>query len=138
MHMPGILTLAYGWSQYGVRQNLVGIVLILPILPFIASTYGAIGVAWLWIFLNVGYVLIGAQYVHNKLIPNEKWGWYSYSVISPALTTLVVTVFFYLNQPKLLSGILGWLWVGVVIFTIISIVGLSQPIIRQSLFKRIY
>lgn len=138
MHMPGILTLAFGWSQYGVRQNLVGIICTLPILPLIAQSYGAIGVAWLWVFLNIGYVLFGIQYIHSRLIPQEKWNWYLYSLISPIFVALFFAIFFYLIKPQFTSDFMEWFWFAMVASALIFITGLSQPILRQYFFMRVF
>jgi O-antigen/teichoic acid export membrane protein len=137
MHMPGILALSYGWSQYGVRQNLIGIVLILPILPFVAQYFGIIGVAWLWILLNLGYVLIGVQYIHSRLLPREKTNWYLYGFISPVAVALIVVAIFWSIQPSSINGLLGWGWIAMVCFVTILITAFSQPLLREALLKKI-
>jgi O-antigen/teichoic acid export membrane protein len=137
MHMPGILALSYGWSQYGVRQNVIGIILILPILPFVAQHFGLIGVAWLWIFLNLGYVLIGVQYIHSHLLPQENSYWYRYGLISPAAVATTVVAIFWSIEPVGLNRLWESGWMVMVFSTSILITGFSQPLLREALLKKI-
>ena len=137
MHMPGILALSYGWSQYGVRQNMAGIILILPILPFVTQYYGVIGVAWLWILFNLGCILIGVQYIHSRILPREKRYWYLYSLFSPVAVATTAVIFFWYNQPAVIAGFSGWSWMVMVCSVSILITAFSQPLLRELLLRKI-
>jgi hypothetical protein len=50
-----------------------------------------VGAASMWIFLNVGYLLIVIQLMHLKLLKHEKWSWYRNDVGKLLVVTLAVT-----------------------------------------------
>ncbi len=106
--MPYQLQLAYGWTTFGIRVNLVAVLILIPAIFLITPHYGAIGAAWVWALLNAGYVTIAMHYMYKKLIPEEKWRWYWHDVIKqlmPAITVmvivkLIITNFMYNNMTK--------------------------------------
>lgn len=90
MTIPYALMLAYGWLKYPLYQNLVAAVVIVPLLIISANIYGMPGAAASWILLNLGYVLIGIQIMHRKLLKTEKLRWYRQDVGIPLITALSV------------------------------------------------
>ncbi len=92
MHIPYMLTLAYGWPGFAVRQNAVAVLLLVPAIILVAPRYGAIGAAWIWIILNGGYVLVGIHFMHTRLLPKEKWRWYREDVALPGLISALVAL----------------------------------------------
>lgn len=84
MHMPAQLQLAYGWVSLGIKTNIVAVVVLIPAILWVVPRYGAIGVAWIWVVLNAGYVLIAIQFMHRRLLAREKWRWYFADVFLPA------------------------------------------------------
>lgn len=92
MNVPYMLQLAYGWTGFAVRMNVVAVAIIIPAMLWAVPRYGAVGAAWVWIALNAGYVLIGAQFMYRRLIPGQKWRWYREAVADPLLAGAVVAV----------------------------------------------
>jgi O-antigen/teichoic acid export membrane protein len=88
MNIPYALTLAYGWMKFPIYQNIISVVLLIPLLLWATANYGMIGAATTWIILNSGYILIGVQVMHTRLLKSEKWKWYSQDVGLPLVGTL--------------------------------------------------
>ena len=84
MGIPIQMQLAHGWTQLTIKMNLVAVVILVPALLLVVPRYDGIGAAWVWVALNVGYLLFGVSLMHLRLLPTEKWRWYSRDVIAPA------------------------------------------------------
>ena len=94
-HIPYQLQLAHGWTALLIKANALivfGLVLGIYIL---VPQYGAIAAAWIWLSVNGVYLIISSQFMHKRLIPKEKWKWYSVDIIFPTLAALLVTVMAY-------------------------------------------
>ncbi len=85
MHIPFMLQLAHGRPDFAIWVNLIAVFFLVPAILLITPQYGAIGAAWVWIALNVGYVLIGIQFMYRQLLPGEKWRWYIEDVVIPVV-----------------------------------------------------
>jgi O-antigen/teichoic acid export membrane protein len=88
MNVPYALQLAAGWTKLAVCTNLVAIAFLLPAVVVLASRYGPVGAAIVWVVLNVGYATIGVGIMHRRLLRGELGRWYAKDVGLP----LVVTV----------------------------------------------
>lgn len=85
MHIPYMLQLAHGWTSLTVRINLVAVALLVPAILWATPRYGAVGAAWAWILLNAGYLIVGIQFMHRRLLAYEKWRWYLDDLLKPVL-----------------------------------------------------
>lgn len=92
MNPPYALQLAFGWTRLSVIKNFLAVVIVVPGVIFMAGRYGAVGAAYVWLFLNIGYVLLEIPIMHLKLLRTEKWRWYIADVGRPLLAGLVVVV----------------------------------------------
>jgi O-antigen/teichoic acid export membrane protein len=108
MHIPYQLQLAHGWTSLAVKSNMVAVVLLVPAILWLAPTYGAVGAAWIWVVLNAGYVLIGIQFMHRRLIANEKWRWYAEDVLMPSAAALLVLLLASSLEPSGYHERSGW------------------------------
>lgn len=91
MHIPYALQLAYGWTRFAFNTNVIAVIFLVPAIYFATVHWGAIGAAGVWIVLNSGYILIGAQFMYCRLLVGEKWRWYISDVGRIMLPVLVVT-----------------------------------------------
>lgn len=129
MHIPYMLTLAYGWPGFAVRQNTVAVLLLVPAILWAAPRYGAIGAAWIWIILNAGYVLIGIHFMHARLLPKEKWRWYGKDVALPGLTSAIAALLCWLAEPSGGSRLAEFVWLltsGVIMVAVAWLVSLNS------------
>jgi len=99
MHIPYSLQLASGWTGLAFWQNVVAVVLLVPLTYFFATYYGLTGAALPWLLLNAGYVLISAPLMYTVMLKAAKWRWYRSSVIYPFVqATCLIALFHYLSN----------------------------------------
>lgn len=109
MLMPYHFRLAHGWTGLTLQINTVAVLLLVPAILWFVPRYGAISAAWIWVVLNVGYVLIPIQIMHRRLIPREKWRWYLADVCLPAGGAGSVVLLSTLVGPARLQNRTEWL-----------------------------
>lgn len=134
MFIPYQAQLAYGWTSLSIRINIVAVIAIIPAILWVTPRYGAVGAAWVWVFLNVCYLLIGVHFMYRKILKMEKWAWYKNSLIQPfgaaAATALIlnnVVRFESMSnfaQLIFLIGICG---------SVLIMTGLTSPIVRRNI-----
>ncbi len=81
--IPYQMQLAHGWTGLAVRVNLIAVVLIVPAIIWVTPRYGSVGVAWVWVLLNTGYLLAGMHFMFRKIMCEEKWRWYIDDIFFP-------------------------------------------------------
>jgi O-antigen/teichoic acid export membrane protein len=82
--VPYQLQLATGWTSLTVKLNVTAVSVLTPALFVVIPRYGAIGAAWIWVVLNLGYLLFYTHFMHRRLLPGDKWRWYRQDVLLPA------------------------------------------------------
>jgi len=109
MHMPYLLQLAHGWTGLTVKINFIAVLILVPALFWVVPRFGAVGAAWVWVILNLGYILIGIQLMHCKLIPNEKWRWYIADLGLPIAASVGIILMASLFRPNECESRFQWL-----------------------------
>lgn len=87
--MPYALVLAYGWTSLSLKMNCLNIAVLIPILFLLVSRLGAIGAGIGWLTLNTAYMIFFIYFMHNRLLKTEKWKWYIYDILLPAVGAVV-------------------------------------------------
>lgn len=90
--MPYHCQLAHGWTSLALKVNSVAVLILVPAILWVVPRHGAVGAAWIWVALNLGYVLVGVQLMHARLLPDEKGRWYISDVMLPTAGAMVVAV----------------------------------------------
>jgi O-antigen/teichoic acid export membrane protein len=108
MVIPYMLQLAYGWTSFAVKVNIVAVLLLIPAILWAVPRFGSVGAAWIWVILNIGYILISIHFMHQRLIPGEKWRWYLHDVFIPTSGALGVVSLAMLFRPEGYEN--RWLW----------------------------
>jgi len=85
MILPYALQLAYGWTKLAFYKNVVAIILLVPLMVWMVQMYQGIGAAWVWIILNLGYLIFEVPIMHRRLLKGEMGKWYSRDVFLPTL-----------------------------------------------------
>lgn len=94
MNIPYALQLASGWTRLAFWVNLISVLVLVPLMIFLAKYFGALGAASVWVILNGGYVLFAVQIMHRRLLPTEKWRWYLQDVGLPLGASFLVAGLF--------------------------------------------
>ena len=115
MWMPYQCQLAHGWTSLTLKINIVAVVVLIPAILWVVPHYGAVGAAWIWVALNAGYVLIAIQFMHRRLIPDEKWRWYFADVLLPIGGTVGVMLLAQQLQPACYQD--RWHWFAFLLIT---------------------
>jgi O-antigen/teichoic acid export membrane protein len=132
MHIPYMLQLAHGWSDFAARVNLVAVVALVPAIIWVTPRYGAIGAAWVWVLLNTGYVVFGMHFMYRRLLSDEKWTWYWRDTTRPILAAMVVTGALSLMQPGDIGKTAEFIWVlGSGLIVVLAAVA-TAPLVRIS------
>jgi len=136
MYIPYAIQLASGWTSLPLTVNVIAIIVLVPLTIWLASLYGAIGAACVWVILNVGYVLGTVQWMHRRILPKEKWNWYVNDVGKPLLVTVVLVTasksIFSTDSTMLLQAV--WIIATLIITTLMA--SLSAPAIRRILVAK--
>lgn len=135
MHIPYGLQLAYGWTKLAFFLNLASVIVLAPLMIVLTKSFGVLGAASVWVILNAGYVIIGIQIMHRRLLPNEKWRWYKEDVGIPLVVSLVVAGTFRLLNPDLSGFIYNMIYLIVVSAITLSITALATSATRSWLYS---
>jgi len=100
MGIPYQMQLAHGWTALTIKINVAAAFLFIPAIFFVAPRYGAIGAAWIWVFLNVAYLFVDIYFMHRRLLPTEKWRWYGQDVAMPLLAATATASLCRYAMPK--------------------------------------
>jgi O-antigen/teichoic acid export membrane protein len=111
INLPNALQLAYGWVGLQFYTNLVAIVVLGPALYLLATYYGGVGAAAVWVTLNTAYILIVIHIMHHQILPNEKWRWYLRDVGFPLVASIGVVA---LGKILLPHNLPQWMEIGAI------------------------
>lgn len=131
MILPYCLQLSYGWTRLAFFQNLFAVILFVPLLLRLTSTYGAPGAATAWIAVNCGYVLVTVPLMHRRLLKGELRHWYVVDVGLPFLGALVVAGFARILVPMSSSLFIMAVELGIILILAWSVAALSTPATRE-------
>lgn len=131
MNIPYALQLAHGWTKLSVYSNIIAIAVIIPLLLIIVPKYGAIGAAFVWVILNLGYILFSLPIVHAKLMRGELQQWFIVDFGLPSLVTLVTVTLFWVLMPSGIGGIANASWIALSLIASLLLSAFSAPIVRR-------
>ncbi len=135
--IPYHMQLSNGWTALTIRVNIVAIIVLVPAILWVVPKHGAIGAAWIWVTLNIGYLLFYVFLMHQRLLPSDKWRWYSQDVSVPLATALLTAGLCRWVIPDY-SGPIGGFSVVVISFSCVLIAAvLSAPMVRNQIAQRI-
>jgi len=90
MFLPLSLQLAHGWTKLSFYKNMVAVLVYVPLLLTLVPLIGAVGAAWAWLALTLGYVLLEVPVMHGRLLRGEAARWYLRDMAPPLLAALAV------------------------------------------------
>ena len=123
MNIPYMITLSFGWTKLGFYQNIIFLILMIPLTIYMAFKYGAIGGALSWSIINTLYFIITPSIIHKKILKGELYKWYWNDTLKPLLACLlfflIVKKFIIFNDKTFFITILYFfiIWVTAVFFS---------------------
>lgn len=135
MHIPYMLQLAHGWAGLAVKVNSVAVFLLIPTIVWAVPRYGAVGAAWAWVALNAGYVLVGIQIMHLRLLPGSKWQWYWSDVLMPISAATLVAAIFKAIYPQNQNTVMTIVWLVTTGFAVVSAALFATKELRLALLQ---
>jgi O-antigen/teichoic acid export membrane protein len=131
MNMPYMLQLAYGWTALSIRINSAAVLFFVPAVLWAVPRFGAIGAAWVWLALNLGYLAVVASLMHRRLLLGAMPRWYRGAVAYPLAAGGAAAFFLLLAIPHSLTraaAAVAVLGAGAVIFLA---TGMAIPAARE-------
>jgi O-antigen/teichoic acid export membrane protein len=137
MNFPYALQLAFGWTSLSFFKNVIAVILLVPLIIYMAIHYGAIGAAGVWFILNLGYVLFEIPIMHHRLLRKEKWRWYLQDVCLPLAVCILIAGLgrIFINGP--MSQFVMLLNLIIISALTLGTTALATPITRYLLFKQL-
>ncbi len=90
MHFPYAAQLAHGITRLPLIINAVLLVILIPLIFFLANKYGAVGGALAWLILNVIYLFLGTWLTHRLLLRGIAIKWLLRDVLVPMILSVIV------------------------------------------------
>lgn len=90
MTLPYALQLAHGWTKLAFYKNVIAVVLLIPLMVWMVQMYQGLGAAWVWIILNLGYLIIEVPIMHRRLLKGEMGKWYGRDIILPIVIVTII------------------------------------------------
>lgn len=88
---PYYLQYAKGNLRFHLIGNIIQLVVLLPIIIFVAQKFGALGAGWVWLITNILYLILWVSYVHAQIEPGINKQWYK-SFLSIAILVSLVSL----------------------------------------------
>lgn len=137
MNIPYTLQLAYGWSSFAAKVNLVIVVFQIPALIWGATRFGAMGAAIVWLLVTSSYIFIVIYLMHKRLLPKERNLWYLHDNLTPLFCSLIMGLIFFQIFPDNV-GVIGkviWLFFSWIIMFFGALFG--APNLRSIVYSKI-
>jgi len=91
--------LAFGWTRLSFFKSLIAVILLVPLIIYLTTRYGATGAAIAWFVLNMGMFFFEIPIMHRRLLRKEKWRWYREDIGIPLVVSFAVAGAFRLTVP---------------------------------------
>lgn len=89
MYFPYALQLAYGMTRLPLMICTIMVIVMIPLIVFLAWTYQAIGGAMAWLAVNMLYLLLGTWLTHRHLLKGIEKKWLSQDVGIPLVLSVL-------------------------------------------------
>ncbi len=134
--IPYTLQIAYGWTKLAFLKNVLAFVILVPLMIWLITLYGAIGAAVVWIILHAAYFFIEIPVMHNRLLKQDMWHWYFSDVGKPLLVIFSIVFCSRVLMPSIASSHL-LLWILMTVLLALFSAILAVPFTREFVKKNI-
>jgi O-antigen/teichoic acid export membrane protein len=135
MWIPYQMQLAVGWTSLAVRTNIIAVIFIIPAIIWVTPRYGAEGAAWVWVVLNVGYLVIGMHFMYRRILSVEKWRWYAKDIMAPLFSAYFGAQAFSFAWRVDAGNVADFIELFCALVLVISIAAISASSIRLQFIK---
>ena len=135
--LPYTLQLAYGWTSITLRIAAFLTTLVVPAMWFMATRYGPIGMAIVWLGLHSANLLLEVPLTHRRLLQNEMVGWLFRDIAPPLLAVAVVAG---LGRALIVGPMSPWAASAsssVVLLAALAAAAVASPLIRRPLLAKV-
>ena len=137
MHMPYGLQLAHGMTWLSLMTNFILLLVLFPTVIALASSFGAGGGAWAWLFFQVLYLFLGSWLTHRKILQGDGARWLVGNVGLPFAITLLMGLIASWVAHRVEVG--PWVRIllgGVLAFATLTLIVAASPTLRLVLMRR--
>jgi O-antigen/teichoic acid export membrane protein len=137
MHLPYALQLAFGWTRLSVFKNVIAVILVVPLIFYMSTHYGAFGAASVWLVLNLGFVFFEIPIMHRRLLRKEKWRWYWQDVCLPLMTCVLIAGLGRIFVSRPISQFMMLLYLIIISVLTLGIAAITTPVTKTWLLKQL-
>jgi O-antigen/teichoic acid export membrane protein len=134
--VPAYLQAAVGWPQLMLYTNVCAAVVLIPGIAVLATLFGPVGAAFVWIALNVGYLLFMLPVMHRRLLPNELGRWIRVDVAVPIAGAASVALLGWRFAPTDAYPLVRVGYIFLVWLIAVSVAAALAPEIRSYVLRR--
>lgn len=131
--MPYSLQFSHGWVSLVAGSNFAAVVVLLPVLAYLAVQWGAFGAA-------LGYLIIGLPFsvwivwrMHQRLLPGELGRWFRQDVAPSLGLSLLLAALWKIAEPANLTPAGQLAWVAMAAASTVGVVAAANPYVRAQL-----
>ena len=135
--MPYALQLAFGWTRLSFLKALIAVILLVPLIIYMTTRYGATGAAIAWLVLNIGMFLFEIPIMHRKLLRKEKWRWYWQDVCLPLAACIIMAGLGRIFINGLMSQFMMALYFIIILVLTLGIAAITTPVTRAWLLGQL-
>jgi O-antigen/teichoic acid export membrane protein len=98
--IPYVVQLAHAWTKLQIITDIVAVCILVPAIFWAVPLYGAMGAAWIWLILNIGYLFISVSFMYRRILTAEKWRWYLVDLAVPLAAAAAAVLICHLLTPN--------------------------------------
>ena len=136
-YLPYYLQLAHGWTSLVIRVNSVAVFIIIPLTFWAVPRFGAVGAAYAWLLLNVGYLFIMVYLMHRRVLPGSRRQWYRDAVGLPLAAGAIVALPMRWLIPQVTDRLSAAAILVAVTATLALSISFSLPLVRRDVVEYI-
>ena len=92
MWVPYWYMLAKGHTKFTIYQNFIAAIISVPLLFWWTGKYGVLGASFIWLAVNVGYILVAIPIFHRLYMRGELIKWYKIDIGVPFVSAAIIVL----------------------------------------------
>jgi O-antigen/teichoic acid export membrane protein len=137
MNLPYALQLAYGWTSIGLKITISLTIVVIPALWFMATHYGPVGAAFVFLGLQAINMLIGLPFTHRRLLQHEMKRWLLQDVVPPLVASVLVVGLARVLITSQISVLATVAAIPAVLLAALLAAALLAPLVRERLLSKL-